>query len=58
MGSLNFFDQAAQFGNGFLVFCIMVICPFSASPFATQIFSIDELLKSTQDFSLLRTILA
>jgi hypothetical protein len=25
--------------------CIMIICPFSSSHFATQIFTIDELLK-------------
>jgi hypothetical protein len=25
--------------------CIMIICPFSSSHFATQIFPIDELLK-------------
>jgi hypothetical protein len=25
--------------------CIMIICPFSSSHFATQIFPVDELLK-------------
>jgi hypothetical protein len=31
--------------NAILIPCIMIICPFSSSHFATQIFPIDELLK-------------
>jgi hypothetical protein len=27
------------------ILCIMIVCPFSSSYFATQIFPIDELLK-------------
>jgi hypothetical protein len=38
-----FLDDDIEHTTQVFITCIMIICPFSSSHFATQIFSIDEL---------------